>query len=87
MSVPISQFIPPRTYPLVTISLFSISVPISNTDCLSMHLLMGIPGEENGSPLQYSFHGERSWQAPVHRVASVRHDCVTNTLSSSLMGI
>ena len=28
-----------------------------------------------------------AWQAPVHRVTSVRHDWVTNTLSASLMGI
>ena len=47
-----------------TISLFSISMPISNTDCLSMHLLMGIPGEENGNPLQYSCHGQRSLAGP-----------------------
>ena len=64
MSVLISQFIPPRTYPPVTISLFSIFVLISNTDCLSMHLLMGIPGKENGNPLQYSCHAQRSLAGP-----------------------
>ena len=71
MSVPISQFIPPHAYLLVTIHLFSKPVPISNTNCLSMHLLMGIPGEENGNPLQYSCHGQRSLVGPtVHGVTN-----------------
>ena len=42
MSVPVSQFIPPPPYPLVTISLLSTSVTISTTSCLSIHRLMGI---------------------------------------------
>ena len=40
-----------------------------------------IPGEGNGSPLQYSCLGNlmdrEAWQAVVHGVARVRHDLVT----------
>ena len=47
------------------------------------------PGEGNGNPLQYSSLGNPmdrgAWQATVHRIARVRHDCATNFLSFLLI--
>ena len=50
-----------------------------------------IPGEGNGSPLQYSRlvnpKDRGAWQATIHGVERVRHDLVTNPPSPSLTGM
>ena len=56
-----------------------------NVEDADMGLIPGSgrsPGEENGSPLQYSCLGNPmdrgAWQATVHGVAKVKHDLLKN---------
>ena len=58
--------------PLFPSGFFSILLPVI---CLN--------GEGNGNPLQYSClenpMDRGAWQATIHRLQRVRHDCATNT--------